>query len=198
MIRRFIDKVSLNKISIITGTLLASSFVCYRYQVTKNDFPKRDRIFDRIFDRKKPIDEWIEKYKSEYIDCTGLNPYDVLAHLYNSSSNPIGMGLTQAEYTAMDREEAKKILDETLCLDYVKGRPIKVNFESWPYLHPCGYDSRNGNGSEKMMRKLITDLRESGKISTNIPEKKTQQEIDDTVAECQKSLQRLFSTRGLL
>jgi hypothetical protein len=146
------------------------------------------QIFERIFDRDQPMDAWIEDHRSDYIDCTGLNPYDVLAHLYNSSQ-PLGMGYFQAKYTVMNRKEAKKILDEKLSLDYVHGRPIKIDFESWPYLYPKYYDGRNGNKNDGTMRKLITDLRESGEISINVPRKITQQEIDEIIAKSQESLQ---------
>jgi hypothetical protein len=38
------------------------------------------------------------------------------------------------------------------------------------------------------MKKLITNLRESGEISTNIPRRKTQQEIDEIAAKYQEDL----------
>jgi hypothetical protein len=103
MFRRLIGKVSSHKVpcTAAMGISFASIFVCYRYQVTKNDFIKRD-LFDRIFDREKYTSYgWIADHKADSINCTGLNPYDVLAHLYNES-RPVGMGWLQVDYTVMD------------------------------------------------------------------------------------------------
>ncbi len=122
----------------------------------------------------KPVDQRILDDHSEYVDCHDLDPYDVLAHLYNSSA-PTGMGIFQAKYVAINSEMAKQILDFGHMIDYVYGRPIKTSFENWPYLYPSGYDKRNGGSG--MMQRLIIELRETGKISMKIPEEQPEKEF---------------------
>lgn len=122
----------------------------------------------------KPVDKHVLDDPSGYIDCTDLDPYNVLAHLYNSSK-PMGLGVIQAKYVAMDHQTAKDILDSGPVTDYIYGRPIKVSFENWPFLYPGGYDQKNGHG---MMQKLINELRETGTISTKIPENNPKKEFD--------------------
>lgn len=122
----------------------------------------------------KPVDKHVLDNLSNYVDCTDLDPYDVFAHLYNSS-RPMGLGVLEAKYVAMNQMEAKDLLDISYTADYIYGRPIKTSFNNWPFLHPRGYD--NYNGGPGTMQRLIKELRETNKISTKVPEECPEQEL---------------------
>ena len=74
------------------------------------------------------------------IDITGLKLWDVLAALYNNTG-PLGLGcLAPGSMQTMTGADAYEMLDLDLCeqqiesphglsFDYVRGRPIKVNFK---------------------------------------------------------------------
>ena len=128
----------------------------------------------------KPVDTHVQENSSQYVDCTGLDPYDVLAQLYNSSL-PKGLGVLQAKYEAMDRENAKLILDSNFNTDYVYGRPIKTSFNNWPLLYPGTYDKYNGDPG--MMHRLIAKLRTTGKVSMEIPVEQPEYEINGMIKE---------------
>lgn len=176
MFRRFTSQIFSKRFmlpfSLCTGIGLSTYYVYYR----KNT---HSIIYDSYqFNPKKPVEKYVMNDLSHYIDCTGLDPYDVFAHLYNSSK-PLGLGYLHVEYTVMDKNEAKKILDVDYRTDYVNGRPIKIYFNNWPYLSPTGYDSRNGG--EGTMKRLITELKETGKVCNKIPEKLSPEKIKEIV-----------------
>ncbi len=90
------------------------------------------------------------------INIAGLDKAEVLAALYNRAQ-ALGMGLLHYDPTPMTPEEAKEILDGTICdlspgaknypfFDYLKGRVMKVNIAG-EELDERLYDRDNGTGA---------------------------------------------------
>ncbi len=162
------------------GTISFANHFFQKQQKISKEEDKQDKI-SKEEDKQHKKDLFSFKNTKYYIDCTGLNKYDVFAHLYNSSK-PLGMGLLQGEYKSFDREQAKLILDQNPKIDYCKGRPIKINFETWPFLDFDGFDSRNGVPGT--MDRLILELKNNKKISTQIPEPVSDDEFVKTMKDC--------------
>jgi hypothetical protein len=63
------------------------------------------------------------------LDVTGLSKPQLLAAFYNAAA-PRGMGFLQADPAPMTELEARDIIEKHgLVFDYVKGRPLKLDFE---------------------------------------------------------------------
>ena len=92
------------------------------------------------------------------ISIAGLDKATVLAALYNAS-RPLGMGLLNYTPAVMTPEEAAKYLKTTNTFDYLKGRVMKIRFNS-TMLDVGLYDRDNGQGAAKA---AIDALRTSGK-----------------------------------
>ena len=181
---RFIKFTSTNY-KIIVVPLFAYGSIC----IGNHMYKKQHNTVEKINPHEEHLihDEHFIN-NNHYIDCRGLDKYDVFCHLYNSSK-PLGLGLLQGEYKIMNRELAKVILDHNSNIDYCKGRPIKTNFNTFPYLHSDGYDSRNGpydsrNGPHDTMSKLIKELMDNKVISTKIPDQVSDREFIRTMKQC--------------
>lgn len=94
------------------------------------------------------------------VDCTGLAKEEVLAHLYNNAKS-VGMGYLQAKTEPMSIHEAHTQLSTNSRFDYLHGRPLKINFDQYPYLTSHLYD-RDQGGTGTMAR-LIDELRSTQK-----------------------------------
>lgn len=80
---------------------------------------------------------------------------EVLAALYNAS-HPLGLGIMHYDPTPMSAKEARNLLNETTCFDYLKGRVMKVDL-SGDELETWGYDRDNGDGAAA---KVISKIRD--------------------------------------
>lgn len=80
----------------------------------------------------------------EGIDCTGLVAEDVLIMLYNNAAL---FSNEKTKNKIMKRDDAKKVLQSSLSVDYIDDRPIKISFSTWPQIDAFEYDLFNGNGS---------------------------------------------------
>ncbi len=160
-------------------TFIPGFFYQIQYKILQMINPKK-------FYPNKPVDKNVLNNSSEYVDCTGLDPYDVMAHLYNSSK-PKGMGVFEAKYVPMDHDTAKSILDSNSNTDYVYGRPIKTSFYNWPFLYPKTYDKYNGD--KGMMCKLINELKTTGKVSMQIPDEQPEYEFNRMMKELDQGIE---------
>lgn len=107
-------------------------------------------LFERAFCKPQP--KAIAKGQFEVkvledgrIDISKKDKAEVLAALYNAS-HPHGYGFLQFDAKPMTEEEARKILSETDCFDYLNGRVMKISLAE-DVISVYGYDSNNGYGA---------------------------------------------------
>jgi hypothetical protein len=88
-----------------------------------------------------------KKHKKEmsFVDCETLDICVVLAALYNGS-RPKGRGILTMSNELMDAYNAKTYLAQGSHIDYLKTRPIRINFKTYPILDMTFYDQENGKG----------------------------------------------------
>lgn len=79
------------------------------------------------------------------IDISKKDKAEVLAALYNAS-HPHGYGFLQFNAKPMTEEEAREILSETDCFDYLNGRVMKISLAE-DVISVYGYDYSNGDGA---------------------------------------------------
>jgi len=101
------------------------------------------------------------------IDITGLSKASVLAALYNNAT-PRGMGWMTAimdgrqPFDPMTEEEAEKYIANggPLDIDYLQGRPLKVDLRNDDGFEEWLYDRDNGKGAAQ---EAIDSIRRSQK-----------------------------------
>ena len=101
-----------------------------------------------------------------HVDCEGLEASAVFAHLYNTAKPYEQM---EKIYKGEDIsiEVAQEFLDNWgYRFDFINAREFLIDFTHYPILNTFGYDSKQGGVGT--MARLIDELRESGKINTNI------------------------------
>ena len=92
----------------------------------------------------------------------GLDKAAVLAALYNAS-RPLGMGFLHYDPKPMTIEEAREILEQRTCFDYLKGRVMKIDL-SGDTLSTRLYNRDNGPGAAEM---VFAQLRDTGNTSVD-------------------------------
>lgn len=73
----------------------------------------------------------------------------------------VGLGLLQSHVGPTDDQIATVVARGKA--DYLNGKPMKINLDNWPEIHPGGYDRENGLGamqdvSDSVSRGDATDL----------------------------------------
>lgn len=98
------------------------------------------------------------------IDLTHLDKAEVLAALFNAAS-PAGMGFLAATGSkgAMTVADARAMLAEQQCFDYIGGRSCKVDFRTNEF-DPWLYD--RDNGGEGTAERIIERLRKTGAVNS--------------------------------
>jgi hypothetical protein len=101
---------------------------------------------------------------SQNVDITGLSKAAVLAALFNAAA-PQGMGFLQAAHAPaiMDEEHAASIVERQLEVDYLYGRPLKLDLSSDEF-DPWGFD--RDNGGEGAAWRVIDELRSTSEVSS--------------------------------
>lgn len=79
------------------------------------------------------------------INISGIDKAAILAALYNNSKAQ-GMGFLHFTPQDMSVDEAKQLLQQETCFDYLHGRVMKINLTG-DTLDPWGYDRDNGAGA---------------------------------------------------
>jgi len=74
-----------------------------------------------------------------------ISKVELLAMLYNSSL-PFGMGIFEYNNNTMKLDEANDLLKNNNYFDYLKGRPIKTDFNFFPIINYKRFDEYNGTG----------------------------------------------------
>jgi hypothetical protein len=99
------------------------------------------------------------------IDIKGIDRAELLAALYNGT-RPVGLGRLSAgalepmtaKQARQELEDAERSIDGThITFDYVRGRPIKVDFAGDTLLRPDLYD-RDAGGPGTCER-IVAELR---------------------------------------
>lgn len=94
------------------------------------------------------------------LDITGIDKAEILAGLFNGSKQQ-GMGLLDRRgENNLTVPQAREILEEMVCFDYLYGRVLKIGLDS-DELDPRLYDRDNGKGAAE---KIINQLRFKGQI----------------------------------
>ena len=90
------------------------------------------------------------------MDISGLDKAAVLAALYNAS-RPVGLGILSHDPAPMTIGEARALIGEDSYIDYLKGRPLKVDLGSND-LDTWLYNRDNGEGAaERALSSLLAE-----------------------------------------
>ena len=90
------------------------------------------------------------------VDCTGLDQGQVLAALYNNSTDQ-GMGFIHADMKhIMTKQEADVLLEKEKHFDYLYGRVMHIDFCGYPTLSSYLYDKDVGGGA---MQNVVNGLK---------------------------------------
>lgn len=92
------------------------------------------------------------------MNITGLNKAAVLAALYNAAQ-PQGMGFMQYDPTPMTEAQAEVILKQQAHFDYLKGRIMKLSFNT-DELDTRWYNRDNGNGAAERVVDILRNTKE--------------------------------------
>jgi hypothetical protein len=93
------------------------------------------------------------------IDITGIDHAELLARLYNEA-RPLGMGFFHADSKLMTIEEARELLKSQTSFDYLKGRPLKIQFKGNTLYGVWLYDRDQGEGH---CAEIVMDLQTAPK-----------------------------------
>lgn len=100
------------------------------------------------------------------VDCGEISSATVLAHLYNNSKS-FGMKKNQYIANTMTEKEAIQLLKKNKYFDYLHGRPLYVSFIDFPKLETQLYDREQGG--DGTVERLINELKNTDKLSTELP-----------------------------
>lgn len=86
-----------------------------------------------------------------YIDFSGFTKVQVITALYNSTTR-MGLGRLVNDQTLTEQD----ILDALHqgCIDYLKGRPLKVNLNKFPLVSSAGYDQDSPTKMAVVLKKM--------------------------------------------
>tara|TARA_B100000242_G_C43002134_1_gene465567 strand:- start:336 stop:1262 length:927 start_codon:yes stop_codon:yes gene_type:complete len=86
-----------------------------------------------------------------YVDFSGFTEVQVITALYNSTTR-MGLGRLVNDQTLTEQD----ILDELHdgCIDYLKGRPLKVNLKKFPLVSSAGYDRDSPTKMKDVLKKM--------------------------------------------
>lgn len=115
------------------------------------------------------------------IDISNKDKAEVLAELYNNSK-PMGMGIAQYDPTPMSIEVARKILEQKQSFDYLRGRPIKINFRD-NVIWVRGYNNDNAQGLAQRVISSCRNINDIGKELLKKFETKVEEEIQKQIQE---------------
>lgn len=121
-------------------------------KIASKEFAEEFRTeFTQVFgEAQPPIDETKEDFgvtivEEGVVDISNKDKAEVLAALYNNS-HPHGMGFFNYNPKPMTIEEARELLEQTTCFDYLAGRVMKINLEG-SIIRTHGYNMDNGKGA---------------------------------------------------
>ena len=89
--------------------------------------------------------------------CT---PEEALCGLW-IKGRAVGLGLFHSHTAPTDREIKDAIANEYV--DYLRGKPMKCSFESFPAVYPWGYDRDNGPGAMESVARSLDERDQSQK-----------------------------------
>lgn len=121
---------------------------------------------------------------SEIVDCTGIMKEKLFVLLFNKAKSPFGsMTYIMSSDKTMEIIEAQEILKDNNYVDYVHGKPMKINFGTWPLIESWGYD-RDQGGSDTMknwVKELLTSGTNSNENSSDEILEESYSEFEDCV-----------------
>lgn len=121
-------------------------------KIASKEFAEEFRtMFTEVFgEAQPPVDETKEDFgvtivEEGVVNISNKDKAEVLVALYNNS-HPHGLGFLQYNPEPMTIEQARELLQQTTCFDYLGGRVMKISLES-DTVHTWGYNRDNGDGA---------------------------------------------------
>ena len=82
----------------------------------------------------------------------GFTKEEVITALYNSAEH-VGLGVLSDDGNPLSKQDILDALQDN-SIDYLKGKPLKIDLENFPYVLSKGYDTDSPIKMKDVLRKM--------------------------------------------